>query len=118
MEFGVRVTAFLFPGQGSQVPGMRDEVAALRPDLLELVDASLDARRQGLRTMRLPVAGAFHSPAMEPARPAWERALAEVDFAPLRTPVISCLTAAPVDDPRSVLAASLTAPVRFREALL
>jgi malonyl CoA-acyl carrier protein transacylase len=30
-------TAILFPGQGSQTPEMRERVAALRPDLLELV---------------------------------------------------------------------------------
>jgi [acyl-carrier-protein] S-malonyltransferase len=30
-------TAVLFPGQGSQTPGMRDEVAEARPDLLEAV---------------------------------------------------------------------------------
>ena len=30
-------TAVLFPGQGSQVPGMRDAVASARPDLLEAV---------------------------------------------------------------------------------
>ena len=29
-------TALLFPGQGSQTPQMRDQVAAVRPDLLEL----------------------------------------------------------------------------------
>jgi malonyl CoA-acyl carrier protein transacylase len=29
-------TAMLFPGQGSQTPGMRDHVALARPDLLEL----------------------------------------------------------------------------------
>ena len=32
-------TAVLFPGQGSQVPGMRDAVASARPDLLEAVVA-------------------------------------------------------------------------------
>ncbi len=31
------ITAILFPGQGSQAPGMRDLVARVRPDLLELV---------------------------------------------------------------------------------
>jgi acyl transferase domain-containing protein len=31
------VSAYLFPGQGSQVAGMRDEVARLRPDLLDTV---------------------------------------------------------------------------------
>jgi malonyl CoA-acyl carrier protein transacylase len=30
-------TAILFPGQGSQTPEMRERVAALRPDLLDLV---------------------------------------------------------------------------------
>jgi acyl transferase domain-containing protein len=34
-------TALLFPGQGSQVDGMRDEVAAARPDLLELAIAEV-----------------------------------------------------------------------------
>src|SRR3954465_5352899 len=29
-------TAFLFPGQGSQTPDMREHVAAVRPDLLDL----------------------------------------------------------------------------------
>lgn len=32
-------TALLFPGQGSQVPGMRDDVAAEAPELLELATA-------------------------------------------------------------------------------
>jgi malonyl CoA-acyl carrier protein transacylase len=32
-------TAVLFPGQGSQVPGMRDAVARVRPDLFEAVVA-------------------------------------------------------------------------------
>jgi malonyl CoA-acyl carrier protein transacylase len=32
-------TAILFPGQGSQTPEMRDEVARVRPDLLELATA-------------------------------------------------------------------------------
>jgi [acyl-carrier-protein] S-malonyltransferase len=36
-------TAVLFPGQGSQVPGMRDAVASARPDLLEAVVALVGA---------------------------------------------------------------------------
>jgi malonyl CoA-acyl carrier protein transacylase len=32
------VTAILFPGQGSQTPDMRETVAAVRPDLLSLVE--------------------------------------------------------------------------------
>lgn len=36
----VATTAILFPGQGSQTDGMRDEVARIRPDLL---DATIEA---------------------------------------------------------------------------
>lgn len=36
-------TAIVFPGQGSQVPGMRDAVARARPDLLEAVVALVGA---------------------------------------------------------------------------
>jgi malonyl CoA-acyl carrier protein transacylase len=35
------VTAILFPGQGSQTPEMRDVVAEIRPDLLELAVAAV-----------------------------------------------------------------------------
>jgi len=35
--FDIAPTAVLLPGQGSQVPGMRDAVARTRPDLLEPV---------------------------------------------------------------------------------
>ncbi len=35
------LTAILFPGQGSQTPEMRDFVAGVRPDLLELVAAAV-----------------------------------------------------------------------------
>ncbi|MBV9166106.1 MAG: ACP S-malonyltransferase, partial [Solirubrobacterales bacterium] len=34
-------TAILFPGQGSQTDGMREEVARVRPDLLEAVSEAL-----------------------------------------------------------------------------
>jgi [acyl-carrier-protein] S-malonyltransferase len=36
-------TAILFPGQGSQTPEMRDTVAELRPDLLEMAAAAVGA---------------------------------------------------------------------------
>jgi malonyl CoA-acyl carrier protein transacylase len=54
--------AMLFPGQGSQTADMRDLVERHRPDLLELAQ-----REQRVRAKRLPVAGAFHSPLVEPA---------------------------------------------------
>jgi len=55
-------TAVLLPGQGSQVPGMRDTVASARPDLLEAVLATLapccvdDARVLSLHGAALPLA--------------------------------------------------------------
>ena len=79
------------------------------------IDAALDeARGSGLRAKRLAVAGAFHSPAMGPAIDRFRDALAEVEFRTPRAPVLSCVTAAPFGpDPRDLLAAALTRPVRW-----
>ena len=85
----------------------------------EALDAAIDAAtRAGLRTKRLPVAGAFHSPAMDGAVPELAAALAAVEVRPPRVPVISAVTAAPFDDVRRRLAEGLTRPVRWRETLL
>jgi len=78
-----------------------------------LDDAATAARPHGLRAMELGVAGAFHSPVMAPAVPAFAAALDEVAFAAPRITVISCATAAPLADPRRELAAALTTPVRW-----
>jgi acyl transferase domain-containing protein len=75
------------------------------------------ARAEGLKSMPLGVAGAFHSPAMEPAVAPFRAALARAAFRPPRVPVISGLTAAPMDDPQTALADALTGPVRFRAVL-
>lgn len=83
-----------------------------------LTAAQAAAREAGLRAIRLGVTGAFHSPSMASAQPAWDEALAAVDFGALSLPVISCLTAEPIADPRAALSAGLTNPVRFRESLL
>jgi len=77
-----------------------------------------EAEEEGARTTRLPVAGGFHSPAIESAVPEFEQALAEIEFASPRAPVFSCVTAEPFDDPARELAQSLTSPVRWREILL
>ena len=45
------------------------------------------------RAIRLPVAGAFHSPLMQPAADSMTRYLAEIDFAEEKTPVLSNVTA-------------------------
>lgn len=75
------------------------------------------ARENSLRTMRLPVHGAFHSPAMSNAIPDFRTALDEYEFRPVEAPVFSCLTAVPFEDPREQLARAIAAPVRWRETL-
>jgi malonyl CoA-acyl carrier protein transacylase len=86
---------------------------------VEALDAArAELKALGLKTMPLRVQGAFHSPAMEAALPAFRAALAEVDFAPARMPVLSCITARPFDDIRRRLADALVRPVRWREALI
>lgn len=78
---------------------------------LERAEAELAERE--LSGVRLPVSGAFHSPAMEPAEAPLQEALDAVDFSPPRIPVLSCITAKPFADPRSELTLALTRPVRW-----
>jgi malonyl CoA-acyl carrier protein transacylase len=73
------------------------------------------AGERGLRAIALPVAGAFHSPSMEPAVAPFRAALDAADIAEPRFPVISCATAEPFTDVRAELAQALTRPVRWRE---
>ncbi len=80
--------------------------------------AATEAKASGLRTIRLAVAGAFHSPAMASAAPAFEAAVAEVEFREPRTPVVSSITTEPLADPRPALLAGLTEPVRWRQTLI
>jgi malonyl CoA-acyl carrier protein transacylase len=83
------------------------------------LDEALElAADDGLRAKRLPVAGAFHHPAMEAAAHELAEALAEVDVVAPRTPVVSGVTARPFDDIRRRLAESVVSPVRWRETLL
>ena len=76
-------------------------------------------QQQGVRGQRIPVACAFHSALVTPARGPLAQALAACRFAPLRRPVFSNTTARPYPpEPAAVaglLAAHLTSPVRFRE---
>jgi len=70
--------------------------------------------------VRLDVAGAFHSPLMEPARAELEAAIAKTPFGAARFPVISNVDATPTTDPerlRRNLVAQLTAPVKFEASL-
>lgn len=76
------------------------------------------AEAEGTKALVLDVAGAFHSPAMAAAEPAFAAALDDVSFGELAFPVISASTAAPMTDPRTDLLAALGSTVRFREAVL
>jgi [acyl-carrier-protein] S-malonyltransferase len=69
----------------------------------------------GKRTIRLPVAGAFHSPSMAPAVAPFREALDEVELHEPRFTVFSCASAQPFTDPRDELARALIRPVRWRE---
>lgn len=83
----------------------------------KLDEARREARATGLRALRLPVRGAFHSLDMGSAAGALKRALRQVSFQPTHTPVISCATAAEFSDPRRELAEALVRPVRWRETM-
>jgi [acyl-carrier-protein] S-malonyltransferase len=72
------------------------------------------------RCIPLKVAGAFHSPVMEPARRALEEALGAVRFRDPAVPVISNVTAAPVrtaDEARETLARQVVSPVLLERSL-
>jgi len=76
------------------------------------------AADRGTRVIRLDVAGAFHSPAMEIAVEPFRAALDKVEVAEPAFPVYSCASAAPFTDVRAELASALTKPVRWRETVL
>jgi [acyl-carrier-protein] S-malonyltransferase len=78
------------------------------------------AARGFRRAIRLDVAGAFHSPLMEPARARLEEAIATTPFRPARFPVIANVDAEPSSDPdvlRRNLVRQLTSPVLFEASL-
>jgi malonyl CoA-acyl carrier protein transacylase len=80
--------------------------------------AAATAEELGLRATVLPVTGAFHSPMMASAGPAFAAALADVEVRPGRGTVVSAVTAAPFEDVRRQLVQALTMPVRWRETML
>ena len=87
---------------------------------LEMVDTAVELARNdaGARAMKLDVAGAFHSPLMEPAAERLRAALAATPIAEPAFPVWSNGSAAPFVDVRRELAENLLKPVRWRETLL
>src|SRR6185312_4113508 len=88
----------------------------LSGDSEKVGEARKALRAEGAKAIRLPVAGAFHSPLMEPAVPGYRDALAATEFGPAEG-AFSCITAAPFDDVRADLLAALTEPVRWRDTL-
>jgi len=83
----------------------------------QLAAAEAMLANSGVRSMRLPVSGAFHSPLMEPAVGRFRDTVASVRFSALQIPVVSCITAAPVEVPGPTLVAALTSPVRWVDTL-
>ena len=83
-----------------------------------LPDAAAAASELGLRPMELEVTGAFHSPMMASAAPAFDGALERVEVSPPTVTVVSAVTAQPFDDVRLRLLEALTRPVRWRETML
>src|ERR671914_1460897 len=63
-----------------------------------LARAEEDARDHGRRALPLDVAGAFHSPAMEPAVQPFRAALDDTEIGDPRFPVVSCATTEPFTD--------------------
>ena len=79
------------------------------------------AKEQGAkRAIRLEVAGAFHSPLMQPAADALKEVLSKIDLHPARVPVISNVTGRPVQDPaaiRDLLVKQIVSPVLWEASM-
>jgi [acyl-carrier-protein] S-malonyltransferase len=73
-----------------------------------------------MKTIRLSVAGAFHTPLMQPAVQRLTAALAHVPIKPPRIPVISNVDALSHDDPheiRHLLVQQVVSPVRWEDSM-
>jgi len=83
--------------------------------------AEVLAKEKGAkRAMRLEVAGAFHSPLMQPAADTLKRALEKVDVQTPKYPVISNVTAQPLEDPATIkatLVRQIVSPVRWEASM-
>ncbi|NJM05377.1 acyltransferase domain-containing protein [Candidatus Gracilibacteria bacterium] len=86
-----------------------------------IADAVEYLQAQGVTVQTLPVACAFHSPLVAPAKEYLSAALKKVQFASPRIPVFSNTTAAPYGEDVHTYAALLTehlvAPVRFTDEI-
>jgi [acyl-carrier-protein] S-malonyltransferase len=78
------------------------------------------AKERGARAIRLRVAGAFHSPLMQPAVEPIRSALAGLAFASPKLRVVTNVSASFVDDPdeiRDLLARHVVSPVRWASSM-
>ncbi len=78
------------------------------------------AKERRIRAVRLPVAGAFHSPLMEPARAAIDERIDATGFSAPRCPVAENVAGALVSDPdelRSLLKRHVVSPVRWESSI-
>lgn len=86
----------------------------------EAIDrAAVAAKKIGLRHAILDVAGAFHSPLMQPAADELKKELARITFSPLQCPVVSNVTGEPFVDGHiaEALSRSLTSEVRWEKCV-
>lgn len=89
----------------------------LSGELEALDEARRRLRADKVKAIRLPVAGAFHSPLMREAAVRFSAALDGVEFAAPAVPVFSSISAAPFGNARAGLTAALTHPVRWPATL-
>jgi [acyl-carrier-protein] S-malonyltransferase len=78
------------------------------------------AKERKIRAVRLPVAGAFHSPLMEPARSAIDERIDGVAFSAPRFPIAENVAGALVSDPeelRALLKRHVVSPVRWASSV-
>ena len=74
------------------------------------------AKRRKVRAIRLPVAGSFHSPLMEPARAAIDQRIDAISFAAPAFPIAENVAGSTVSDPevlRALLKRHVVSPVRW-----
>ena len=72
---------------------------------------------EGLRIAQLPIAGAFHTPAMRPAAAVLRRSIAGLRLEAGRVPVFSAAAARPFRNSLVELASNLHSPVRWDETI-
>jgi [acyl-carrier-protein] S-malonyltransferase len=89
----------------------------LSGEVTALDEAERLLRAHKVRAKRLPVAGAFHSPLMEPAVEPFRELAEHVEVRDPRVPVLSCVTAAPFQDVREQLVQAIVSPVRWTDVM-